>query len=182
MRKNKPQTSDPHAKALVVCDRFLQLVACGKTPKRLYDHSNCQFLQRYCLVFLRGRFTITEAERFCEDTFGSIEPPDAREYFDDLDMIVRTIALNLGHGTDQFPPPLQFIEKKYSTTSYMGILVRGQVRCCDYYQCHLCWHIVHNFLGKPTEKLGSESDCGENSFSWAGRNCPGSPTGRHLSA
>ena len=158
MRKNKPQTSDPHAKALVVCDRFLQLVACGKTPKRLYDHSNCQFLQRYCLVFLRGRFTITEAERFCEDTFGSIEPPDAREYFDDLDMIVRTIALNLGHGTDQFPPPLQFIEKKYSTTSYMGILVRGQVRCCDYYQCHLCWHIVHNYLGKPTEKLGSESD------------------------
>ena len=109
-------------------------------------------------MFLRGRFTITEAERFCEDTFGSIEHPDAREYFDDLDMIVRTIALNLGHGTDQFPPPLQFIEKKYSTTSYMGILVRGQVRCCDYYQCHLCWHIVHNYLGKPTEKLGSESD------------------------
>ena len=92
-------------------------------------------MQRYIILFLRGDFTLEEANAFALAAFDDMAViPLAAQYFDQ-----NIVAESMGFSVDAagLPEKVQHLVDKYSVPEYIGC-----------YEWHLMWHYAREYHGK----------------------------------
>ena len=72
-------------------------------------------MQRYLILFLRGDFTLEEANAFVSAAFDDIEIPRAAEYFRQDMEVVQSMGFSVDAG---LPEKLQHLVDNYSVLEY----------------------------------------------------------------
>ena len=107
-------------------------------------------MQRYIILFLRGDFTLEEANAFVSAAFDDIEIPRAAEYFRKDMEVVQSMGISVDAG---LPKKLQHFVDNYSMLEYI-----------DCYAWHLMWHYVRDYRMQQDHSQGSgESSDGDAS-------------------
>ena len=92
-------------------------------------------MQRYIILFLRGDFTLEEANAFALAAFDDMAViPLAAQYFHQGIVKVESMGFSVGVG---LPEKLQHLVDNYSMLEYI-----------DCYEWHLLWHYVREYRGK----------------------------------
>ena len=108
-------------------------------------------MQRYIILFLRGDFTLEEANAFALAAFDDMAViPLAAQYFDQ-----NIVAESMGFSVDAagLPEKVQHLVDKYSVVEYIGC-----------YEWHLMWHYVREYRMQQDHSQGSgESSDGDAS-------------------
>ena len=93
---------------------------------------NLEGMQRYVILFLRGDFTLEEANAFALAAFDDTAViPLAAQYFQQGIVNVKSMGISLGVG---LPEKLQHLVDNYSVLEYIGC-----------YEWHLLWHYVREY-------------------------------------
>ena len=107
-------------------------------------------MQRYLILFLRGDFTLEEANAFVSAAFDDIEIPRAADYFRQDMEVVQSMGISVDAG---LPEKLQHFVDNYSMIEYI-----------DCYAWHLMWHYVREYRMQQDHSHGSgESSDGDAS-------------------